>query len=284
MRKVFFMAAFILTFLPFGEVFSATPFISFTPEAPQQGEPVMIVIENAKLSDIQKATLEGRMIKLFSYNNKPTAFYGIDIIRKLPKYEVVVTFKDGSSVKRLLKVVERKKVEEVFSIPKKLGGDTLVSQKNLVTSLAQENAILNKISTSQKIYWTNKFTAPLKEMVVTDKFGYSRNTGGYVLTHKGTDLRASEGTKVFAMNDGLVKVVSEGRNYGKTIVIDHGLGVMTFYLHLSKINVKEGEMVKQGQLIGLSGQTGYAAAPHLHLSIRIYNISIDPMKFIELFK
>ena len=284
MKKFFFITVFILPFLPFGEVFSATPFISFAPETPLQGEPVMIVIENAKLSDIQTATLEGRMIRLFDYNGKPTAFYGIDIIRKLPKYEVVVIFKDGSSVKKLLKVGTRKKVEEVFSIPKKLGGDTLESQKSLVASLAQENANLNKIQTNPKIYWTNKFTAPLKEMVVTDKFGYSRNTGGYVLTHKGTDLRASEGTEVFAMNDGLVKVASEGRNYGKHIIIDHGLGVMTFYLHLSKVNVKEGDLVTRGQLIGLSGQSGYAAAPHLHLSIRIYNISVDPMKFLALFK
>lgn len=284
MKKVFFITLLFFAVLPFGKVFSVTPYISFVPESPLQGEPVMIVVENAKLSQIQKATLEGRALKLFSYNNKPTAFYGVDIIRKLPKYEVEVTFKDGTSIKRLMKVTQRKKIEEVFSIPKKLGGDTTASQKILVASLAQENANLNKITTNPKIYWTSKFTAPLKEMVVTDKFGYSRNTGGYVLTHKGTDLRASEGTEVFAMNDGLVKVVSEGRNYGKHIVIDHGLGVMTFYLHLSKTNVKQGDMVTRGQLIGLSGQTGYAAAPHLHLSIRIYNIAIDPMTFLELFK
>ncbi|MBA3733055.1 M23 family metallopeptidase [Patescibacteria group bacterium] len=104
------------------------------------------------------------------------------------------------------------------------------------------------------------------------------------MTHKGTDFRAKIGTEVHAMNDGVVLVASVGRNYGKHIVIDHGLGVMTFYLHLSEINIKEGDLVTKGQVIGLSGQTGYVTAPHLHLSVRINNISVDPMKFMELFQ
>lgn len=284
MKKIFFMLLFILIVLPFGKVFSATPTISFVPENPKQGEPVMIVVENAILSDIKKATLDGRKLALFSYLNKPTAFYGVDITRKLPKYEVEVTFKDGTSVKKLLKVSERPKIEEVFSIPKKLGGDTIEGQKSLVASLAKENAVLNFIPTNPRIYWSSKFTAPLKEMVVTDPFGYSRKTGGVVMNHKGTDLRAKTGTQVFSMNNGVVKVANIGRNYGKHIVIDHGLGVMTFYLHLSKMDVKVGDVVSRGQLIGLSGDTGYAAAPHLHLSVRIYNISVDPMKFLDIFK
>jgi murein DD-endopeptidase MepM/ murein hydrolase activator NlpD len=57
---------------------------------------------------------------------------------------------------------------------------------------------------------------------------------------------------------------------------------MTFYLHLSKIKVKVGDMVEQGEVIGLSGQTGYAYGPHLHLSVVINGVSIDPVKFFEL--
>lgn len=87
-----------------------------------------------------------------------------------------------------------------------------------------------------------------------------------------------------AMNRGIVRVVKTYRNYGKVIVIDHGLGLMSFYLHLSKMKVNEGELVKRGQTIGLSGQTGYTLSPHLHLSLRINNNSIDPVKFMELFK
>ena len=57
----------------------------------------------------------------------------------------------------------------------------------------------------------------------------------------------------------------------------------SFYMHLSKIKVNEGELVKKSQLIGVSGQTGYAEKPHLHVTVRVQNISINPIKFMELF-
>ena len=84
------------------------------------------------------------------------------------------------------------------------------------------------------------------------------------------------------MNRGIVRMAEETRNYGKTIVIDHGQGLMTMYMHLSKIYVNVGEMVKKSQKIGLSGMTGYVESPHLHISVRINGTSIDPIKFLEL--
>lgn len=285
MKKfIFLILTLLFTFSEPALVHSATPSISFIPEFPLQGEPVMIVNENVKLADIASTTISGKLLKLFVYNDKPTAFYGVDINKKSGDYEIKVILKNGTSFSKNLVIKERKKIEEVFSIPKKLGGDTVAGQKSLVTSLAKENAVLNKIPTSQKIFWKEKFIFPLENPIVTDDFGYSRKTGGYTLIHKGTDFRAKTGTKISAMNDGVVSVANVGRNYGKHIVIDHGLGVMTFYLHLSKINVKVGDSITKGQVIGLSGETGYAAAPHLHLSVRIYNVSIDPVKFMEFFK
>lgn len=120
-------------------------------------------------------------------------------------------------------------------------------------------------------------------ITVTDKYGYSRVTGGSSLNHKGVDLRAPLGTPVYAMNDGVVRFTSTMRNYGKTIAIDHGNGILTIYMHLSEIGVKEGQTVKKGELLGKSGDTGYVFGPHLHLTVRINGISIDPMKFMELF-
>ena len=86
------------------------------------------------------------------------------------------------------------------------------------------------------------------------------------------------------MNRGIVRLAKHFRDYGNTVIIDHGLGLMTFYMHLSKIQVNVGELVRQGHMIGLSGQTGYAAQPHLHLTVRINDVSIDPIKFMALFK
>lgn len=109
------------------------------------------------------------------------------------------------------------------------------------------------------------------------------DTGKYVLPHLGDDLKAGIGTKVFAMNKGVVRLSRTYRAYGKAVLIDHGLGLQTIYLHLSKIYVKEGATVARGQVIGLSGNTGYVTGPHLHLSVRLNGVSIDPVKFMNLF-
>jgi murein DD-endopeptidase MepM/ murein hydrolase activator NlpD len=69
---------------------------------------------------------------------------------------------------------------------------------------------------------------------------------------------------------------------GNSVFIDHGLGVYTMYLHLSKISVKVGEMVKPGQLIGLSGATGRVTGPHVHWGVRILDARVDPFSLLEL--
>ncbi len=123
---------------------------------------------------------------------------------------------------------------------------------------------------------------PVKNPIITDTYGYSRQTGAYSIAHKGTDFRAVEGTPVYAMNDGIVRLKKEFRDYGNTLVVDHGGGLQTLYLHLSKFVVNEGEWVSKGKLIAYSGSTGYTEGAHLHISVKIGTYSIDPMKFLEL--
>jgi murein DD-endopeptidase MepM/ murein hydrolase activator NlpD len=91
------------------------------------------------------------------------------------------------------------------------------------------------------------------------------------------------GTPLYAMNSGTVRFTQNLRNYGNTIIIDHGLGLHTVYMHLSEIGVSLGQEVSKGQMIGRTGDTGYVIGPHLHLTIRINGISIDPERFMELF-
>ena len=250
-----------------------------------QGEPLMAVIEGVKnISAVKKMTFDGQPLGIFMYQKKPTALIGIDLRKKSGSYELMAQFSDGQSIKKIIIVGAREKIEAPLGIPQKLGGDTKESQNKLVPTLAEENKILANLRTGKKAFWTEKFVYPLSNIFVTDDYGYSRKTGEYSIAHKGTDLRAKEGTLIAAMNRGVVRIARNFRNYGKVIVIDHGFGLMSFYLHLSRMNVNEGELVKRGQTIGLSGQTGYALSPHLHLSLRINNNSIDPMKFMDLFK
>jgi murein DD-endopeptidase MepM/ murein hydrolase activator NlpD len=274
--KIIF-SLFIYAFLPFMAMAAE---ISISPLSPIQGEPVLITIHAT--SSVKEAYFGTKKLKPFPYDNSTVALYGIDLRQKTGPYVLKVFFADGSKLEQEVVVSERKKIEAPLSIPAKLGGDTATSAAKLVDTLAQENASLLNLRTGTHSFWKEPFRYPVLNPVVTDTYGYLRQTVGYSIAHKGTDFRAPTGTKVMAINRGVVRVAKEGRNYGKTIVVDHGLGLQSFYMHLSKIYVKEGELVLPGEVIGLSGMTGYAESPHLHLTIRIHDVSIDPMVFFKL--
>ncbi len=286
MKKAGIFIFFVPTLFLFTAVHAETASSSliFFPSQVIQGEPIMIQINNLGTTSVKKITFDGKSLGIFIYKNKPTALFGIDLRKKPGAYQAVVKFSDGNISTSSITVTAREKIEQTFTIPEKLGGNTVESQNNLVSTLAAENKTLENIRTGTHAFWNSNFVFPLSEITITDPYGYSRQTGAYTLAHKGVDYRAPEGTEVMAINRGVVRIVKNYRNYGKVIVVDHGLGLMSFYLHLSKINVSEGELVQKGQVIGLSGQTGYTEGPHLHLSVRIGGVSIDPVKFFELFR
>ena len=282
MKKILIFLTII--FLP-SFVFAAIPVLTITPEKTIQGEPIIIKIENINdLTKISKITFGKENIKPFIFKNTVTALYGIDLNLKPGEYTLNIELTDKTKLEKKIMIDAREKYEAPLGIPEKLGGNSTTSQTNLINTLTIENGQLASLISGKKSFWTNNFIYPLSKPFITDPYGYTRITGQYSIAHKGVDFRASEGTKVTAINRGVVRLVKTFRNYGKTVVVDHGLGVMSFYMHLSKINVNQGELVLPGQLIGYSGQTGYAEQPHLHLTIRINNISIDPIKFLDLFK
>ncbi len=288
MNKKIFISNFLFLAVLFGGTLSAyaqtAPF-SFSPAQVIQGEPLLVRIEGVtSTASIKSLKFDGAKIGSFMYQNKPTAFIGIDLNKKPGDYELVVELSDGQIFKADINVGARPRIEAPLGIPEKLGGNTPAGQSKLISTLALENQSLANLRTGTKAFWTEKFLPPLKKIFITDEYGYSRQTGEYSIAHKGTDYRASEGTAVMAANRGVVRVAKTYRNYGKTVVIDHGLGLMTFYMHLSKIKVNPGELARRGQIIGLSGQTGYAESPHLHFTVRINGTSIDPAKFLGLFE
>lgn len=261
----------------------APPVLSILPERIIQGEPVEIVVQNATLVQVQSISLGGEELGIFLYRDKPTALGAVGINQKPTGYTVSAVLVDGTILEQSLQVGKREKVTTAFSIPEKLGGNTPASQQALVSTLEEENKELLGLLTSPSALWTDAFVYPLSEIMVTARYGYTRQTGATSVTHMGTDFKAPEGTPVVAMNRGIVRLAKTFRNYGNTVVIDHGLGVMTFFMHLSKIDVTVGEVVPQGHVIGRSGHTGYALAPHLHVSVRISDLSIDPIVFMGLF-
>jgi len=137
-------------------------------------------------------------------------------------------------------------------------------------------------SVSDKSYIKRKFILPL-ESNVTSAFGtarvYNGSLKGY---HSGTDFRAKMGTPIKASNDGKVVLVKKRFYSGGTVLLDHGEGIYTCYFHMSKFNVKKGELVKRGKILGLSGKSGRVTGPHLHFSARISGVQVDPLQLISL--
>lgn len=98
--------------------------------------------------------------------------------------------------------------------------------------------------------------------------------------HKGMDFSAPTGTKVYATGDAVVKKVENRRwGYGKHIVLDHGYGYTTLYGHLSRTNIRVGQKVKRGQLIGLVGSTGKSTGPHLHYEVHKNGSAVNPVGY-----
>jgi murein DD-endopeptidase MepM/ murein hydrolase activator NlpD len=284
MKKFFLMVLLIYIWLPALTSASGLPTLSVSPIVPVQGEPMKIQIEGAELDSIKNLSFDGMSVPILKYLQKPVGFVGIDLTRKPGVYKFDLELKDGTRISHWLYIGERFKIKAPLGIPQKLGGNTPAAATSLVSNLSRENAVLNSLQTESKALWDKNFMFPLESIFITDPYGYSRTTGQYNIAHKGTDFRAKEGTKVFAMNSGFVRLAKKFEVYGNTVVIDHGLGMMTFYMHLSETLVNQGATVEIGSLIGKSGSTGYAENPHLHLSIKLNNTSIDPMKFMEFFK
>lgn len=261
------------------------PYISILPEKVFQGEAVFMVVEGATTTESVKSfTYNGRPLFLFTHNGKVSALLGVDLQAIPGTYPLVLTFKDGKQIKEDLVIRERDVIKRPFDIPEKLGGNTLESERQLIATLAVEGKIINSIPVVYEKLWDEKFRLPLNiPLVVADDYGYTRIVGKYTtMPHKGTDIQAPMGATVYAMNRGVVKYVGDLRNYGSTIVIDHGAGLQTVYMHLSEINVALNQTVEKGDIIAKSGDSGYTLDPHLHLTIRIWDVSIDPIRFLEI--
>ena len=97
--------------------------------------------------------------------------------------------------------------------------------------------------------------------------------------HYGIDFTAPKGTEIYVTGDGTVKEVRVSKTYGRMIVVDHGFGVKTLYAHLSKFDVKVGNKVKRGDVIGYVGNTGQSAGDHLHYEVMVNGKKVNPINY-----
>lgn len=256
------------------------------PEQLVNGSPVVIeVVPPLRLTALSGTWLEHDV--LFSYDPATKTWYGI----------AGVSLETRPGIYALeLRGTTSKSAEVTFSQPIKVQAAKYPSiavtvakrftepSKEQLQRIQQDKAVKHDVfeHTDPEREWAGKFLRPV-DVPVSDVFGTRRTFNGKVQsTHQGLDFAAPTGTPVLAANSGTILLAGPLYFEGNCVVIDHGQGLLTLYLHLSDVRVKQGERIARGQQIGLSGGTGRATGPHLHLAVRWQGVYLNPATLLNL--
>jgi murein DD-endopeptidase MepM/ murein hydrolase activator NlpD len=185
---------------------------------------------------------------------------------------------DGRLVERTLQVAPRAWRIERVNVPKRPSVSNEAFEKLRKPEIARINAA--RAVQAQSEGWRQRFAWPARGRI-SGVFGSQRiyrgnEPGAY---HSGVDVAGGAGAPVTAPADGVVVLAAQTpfTLEGRLLIIDHGMGLNSAFLHLSSIAVKEGDRVKRGQLVGAIGSTGRATGPHLHWAVKWRDARIDPM-------
>ena len=226
----------------------------------------------------------------FSYNTSTRTWFalaGVSFDTKPGKYTLELVG-DSPATKSSLKfsqilTVSRAnypKIKVQLAVEKKFTEPTPEQQAQIAESVKVKQDYLGRVTPDRE--WNGDFSAPV-DAPTSDVFGSQRIFNGVAQReHQGLDYRVPTGTPVAAMNDGTILLARFLYFEGNCVVIDHGQGLLTLYFHLSEIKVREGDSVKRGQEIGLSGGTGRATGPHLHVAVRWQATYLDPARLLQL--
>jgi murein DD-endopeptidase MepM/ murein hydrolase activator NlpD len=248
---------------------------AFTVEPPvvPVGGLARVAVDGAEPS----GTFDGTPLAFFRSGAEWIALVGIDLDRKPGRYPIHVT-SGGSASHRDLVVRERRFPVERLTVPRKyteLDAATLRRAR-------REQQLLDSLwaRLDGERLWRGEFVMPA-DGPAGSPFGLRRFFNGEPRSpHAGVDFRAPAGAAVLAANRGRVTLAKSLFFTGNTIVLDHGLGLFTIYVHLSKMSVAEGAMVDKAAEIGKVGATGRATGPHLHFAVRVGEARVDPMALL----
>lgn len=268
-----------------------------TPPAPKgidgqysgkQGQVLVVKVPEVEEATEVKGAFLNRIIPFFreTRSGEPPGYVGllgIDIQDDPGTYELAVDVKRGEQTKRLSYNVLVGK--EKFSVEHlKLPKDKVdLDEKSLARWKAEQEQVKQALAENSALrLWRSNFVEPVNGKR-TGIFGSVRIMNGQPRNpHNGEDIGAPLGTDVAATNDGIVRLTADHFFSGKGIFVDHGLGFYSMYFHLSEILVKDGDLVKAGQIIGKVGSTGRATGPHLHWGVKLNGARVNPYALLDL--
>ncbi len=228
-------------------------------------------------------------------NEKLSICFRMECLDSVPHWQILATDPEIQTDQSIL-IEDRTKnwvILPLNLIPSKFF-DPKISQLRIPSNVmiqisSNQEGILKDREQNKKLFsivsedpWISDWRMPINSPI-TSKFGGRRIApNGEPYFHSGVDLRASWNTPVMAASQGTVIGTDEQVVSGNTITIDHGYGLITRYLHLARFLVKQGDKVRAGTVIGLSGATGRVEAPHLHWEIRSRGHPVDPLTTFRL--
>lgn len=174
-----------------------------------------------------------------------------------------------------------------FPVETLIVADTMVKYtpkiaKRITKERKNTAGILSRVRSYILFDFDKEFTSPLLNVTITSPYGVKRIMNGVEKGfHTGVDLKAKRGDEIRACNDGIVVLAQCHYLPGRCIIIDHGLGIYTYYIHLDSILVREGDILTRGEVIGYVGSSGRVTGSHLHLGVYINSYPANPISLIK---
>ncbi len=225
-----------------------------------------------------RGSFEGAPLVFFPAGSGAVALVGIDLDHRPGRFRLRVESPSRGSAAAELEVLPKDVPEERLTVPKTY---TELDPKTL-QRVERERKLLAALwpKSAARRYWTGDFVKPA-DGPPGSPFGLRRFFNGEPRSpHAGVDFRAPAGAPVVASNRGRVALARDLFFTGNTVVLDHGLGLFTLYVHLSELGVSSDRMVDRGQELGKVGATGRVTGPHLHFAARLGRARIDPMALL----
>jgi murein DD-endopeptidase MepM/ murein hydrolase activator NlpD len=249
--------------------------------APIQGGIVLLEVAAEAAADKPAATWQGKPVRFWREDGGPwRALLGVDLAQRPGAARTSIRGLARPCVANL-SVRAGTFPEEQLTVPERYVELRPEDQARAAREAARLAALFRTVTTER--LWHGPFRLPLEAAEPSSSFGGRRVLNGRPRSpHTGVDIGAPTGTKVHAMQRGRV-VLDEALFFsGRTVVLDHGLGLFSLYGHLSESRVKAGRVVEASEVVGLVGATGRVTAPHLHWAVRIGDARVNGLELLAL--